>query len=650
MRATFGKFELLTRLARGGMAEIFVARQRGDGGFQRLVVVKRILPHLSDEPRFVEMFLEEARIAALLDHPNVIPIYDVDREGDSYYIAMPYVAGLPLVKVMAESSARGFGLPLEVTCNVMAQALAGLHYAHERVGLDGLPLSLVHRDVSPSNLLVSEQGRVLLLDFGIAKARGAAQRLTETGSLKGKLSYMSPEQGAGEPLDRRSDLFSLGIIFFEMAVGRRLFARKTDFLTAKAISEEEVPDPEASGVPGPIAAVIRRALARDRDARFATARAMREAVIAASAELDLDDPTAGVATFLHGRLGDLLAQRRDEIQAAVDGHGAAMTLEQREAPTFADVGSRSTRGSKVRRKRRPLVIAAAVMSLVAAASVVAAVIVLRMPNGPPLRFAAAPYLPRAQMQRDLGPLMSYLERRLERPVKLVLPDTYDRTIQLLLRGEVDVANLPPYAYLRAVRMARAKKRGDARALVTVVAGGATSYEGYLVVRREDPASKLLQLRGRRVCYVDRASTSGYLIARVLVRRSGFDPDRFFSSAQFSGNHHQALRDLLAKRCDVATVYAGAYRSADAEGIAVGQTRIVAITPPLPYDVIAPAPGLRADVRHAVRQALLGFSPKRELSRARLGPSIPITSFTPTREHDFDELRRELAATREQARQ
>lgn len=629
--STFGKFELLTSLAKGGMAEVYLARQTSEGRFERLVVIKRILPQYADEPRFVELFLEEARIAALLDHPNVIPIYDFGSIDDTYFIAMPYVQGLTVSTLLRTGGA----LPLEEAVEVVRQTLQGLEYVHDLSGLDGEPLRLVHRDVSPSNLMINDQGRVLLLDFGVATVSDSTT--FDTGSIKGKLAYMSPEQIEAKDLDRRGDLFSLGVVFFELLIGARLFKRRSDVEMIRAVTEEPIPDvqdydPE---VPGAISDVISRALARDPVDRFPDATTMLAALDAAASQLELATSPATLRDYLVCTQSDQLRDRQEETRLARQGQLPG------DAATIVDVPQpRSTRppSSDVPRWRLPLV-----LTLVLAALAALAVGAFRLltgeeaPSGEPLTMALTPYLPDDVIQRDWAPVLQYLEDEVGRPINSTVTVNYEQAVDALLEGdEVDLAELTAYPYLLALR-----RNPDLRGLASPISSKVTTYESYLVVRRDDPAQRLADMEGRRICYVDQTSTSGFLMPRVMVRKAGRDPDEFFESAQFSGNHVRALRDLLAGRCDVAAVTSPTYLSAGVQGVSVAEIRILQVSPSLPNGVICASERLPRPLVERLRRALLDFDIERDLGRRYLSKQLPLTGFTAVENVAFDDLAREV---------
>jgi serine/threonine-protein kinase len=330
-----GRYELLGHLATGGMAEIHLARLAGIEGFERIVVVKRLLPELVASRAYVAMLLDEGKLAGRLDHPNVCEVFELGREGAEYFLVMPYLDGVPATDFIARPRDPDRMAQLRVACGIAVQACAGLHHAHELRGADGAPLGLVHRDVSPSNLFVTTAGVVKVLDFGIAKVRGAAE--TEVGTIKGKTQYMAPEQVLGEPLDRRCDVFALGIVLFELATHQRLFRRDSDYLTARAILEEPIPRADAvdPAVPAALADVIAKALERDRDRRFADARELATAIEGA---IDIAG-TGAIAAAITGWHGDELSALRTRQQRVLGSHVRTVPLAPRRGRSWSLVAA-----------------------------------------------------------------------------------------------------------------------------------------------------------------------------------------------------------------------------------------------------------------------------------------------------------------------
>ena len=275
---TLGRYQLLSRLAVGGMAEVYLARQGELSGFKTLVVVKKVLPHLAVKPDFIDMFLDEARIASMLDHPNVVRITEVGRAENEYFLAMELVQGKPLASILKQSEKTKTPIPHNLSALIVANAAAGLHHAHQLTDASGNLLGLVHRDVSPQNIMVSFEGSVKVIDFGIARALGRLGD-TNSGSLKGKLGYMAPEQARGEPVDARADIFSLGVVLWECVAGRRLFLRENELATLRAVVYEPIPSASKFVEVHPaLDAIIRRSVARNVDERFQTAEEMRIAL------------------------------------------------------------------------------------------------------------------------------------------------------------------------------------------------------------------------------------------------------------------------------------------------------------------------------------------------------------------------------------
>jgi len=271
MAEQFGRYELLRRIGAGGMAEVYKAKTFGPEGFVKEVVIKRILPAFNEDPDFVEMFINEARLAARLQHTNIVQIFDFNQVDGVYYIAMEWVEGADLRRIINRSRRRSRPIPVRAAVHVGVETLKGLHYASTRTE-EGKPLNLVHRDISPHNLLVSFAGEVKITDFGIAKVAALASS-TRSGMLKGKLGYMSPEQAAGAVLDARSDIFSLGIVLWELLAGRRLYQGDSEGELFAQVKRAEVPPPRTlrDEIDEGLERALMRMLATDRDERFASA-------------------------------------------------------------------------------------------------------------------------------------------------------------------------------------------------------------------------------------------------------------------------------------------------------------------------------------------------------------------------------------------
>ena len=268
----YGPYLLLERISVGGMAEVFKAKEYGVEGFERTVAVKRILPHVAEDDEFIAMFKDEAKIAVQLNHGNIAQIYNLGNEQDSFYIALEYINGRDLRAIFQKCQQQSRPMPVAQACYVIMKICEGLDYAHNKKDKYQRELNIVHRDVSPPNILTSFEGEVKLIDFGVAKAAGRASR-TQAGILKGKFGYMSPEQVRGMPLDRRSDVFSVSVVLFEMLTGHRLFQAETDFATLEKVRAVEVPRPSSLNpeIPKPLENIIYKGLAREPEQRYQSA-------------------------------------------------------------------------------------------------------------------------------------------------------------------------------------------------------------------------------------------------------------------------------------------------------------------------------------------------------------------------------------------
>jgi serine/threonine protein kinase len=293
-------------LAAGGMARIYIGRSTGIGSFERHVVLKLITPERANDHTAVQMFLDEARLAASLNHQNVAQVFEVGEDGGIHYLAMEYVHGQDLRALLAKAGSQGTRIPLELALTVVAGAAAGLNHAHERRAADGTPLGIVHRDVSPSNLMIGYDGSVKLLDFGIAKATSRSVE-TQSGIIKGKFAYMAPEQCRGRDVDRRSDVFSLGIILYEISTQHRCFRADSDFDTMHRIVTGDVVRPTrlVQNYPLELEAIVMKALAVDAVHRYQSAGLLLEALEAFAVANRYSLSTMGLGRFMRDMFGEI---------------------------------------------------------------------------------------------------------------------------------------------------------------------------------------------------------------------------------------------------------------------------------------------------------------------------------------------------------
>ncbi|MCL2450262.1 MAG: serine/threonine protein kinase [Polyangiaceae bacterium] len=312
------RYELLCPIATGGMATVWLARMRGKRGFEKLFAVKTIRTELVEDPRFQEMFLDEARIASGIQHPNVAQILDLGEQRDVLFIVMEWVDGDSLAKVRKLAARQGVPLPIGVALRALADACAGLHAAHELRDEHGRPLGIVHRDVSPQNILVGASGTIKVIDFGIAKAHNRRQGETGTGVVKGKIQYMAPEQvKKGRSVDRRTDVWALGVCLHELVSGRFPNDGDDDVEVIRKLLADEKPR-RAADLPEPVTRILDRSLALDPDDRFPTAAAMQRALEAAMNDVGHFATSDDVASFLRAELPELAERRRAIVARAIE--------------------------------------------------------------------------------------------------------------------------------------------------------------------------------------------------------------------------------------------------------------------------------------------------------------------------------------------
>ncbi|MES1179404.1 MAG: protein kinase [Myxococcales bacterium] len=433
-----GRYELLLPIAKGGMASVWAARLRGTRGFQKMVAIKTMLPGLVDDLHFERMFLDEASLASQVRHPHVIEILDLGEVDRILYLVMEWVDGEPLNIIMKYAATRG-GIPLAIAVSITAQACRGLHAAHELRDENGALVGLVHRDVSPQNVLLTYEGVVKVVDFGVAKATSRASNETEAGQLKGKIAYMSPEQLRGERIDRRTDVFAMGILLYMMTTGTHPFRGDDQGQTIRRISDDAPVTPPSSIVPGypaGLEAVVLQALAKDASKRYPTANDMLIGLTRALPPSMRPSTDEEVAEFLRALLPDRLEKRKAAIKAALeaaDRREAGKSLSraasgeqetQDEAPTVleglvssremtpsTEEGQHSLPGATVREAlnanrdsqrapQRNRLRTALSIALVAAVGVIVALLLARRPGPPVAAVESPPVAPTASVVRE----------------------------------------------------------------------------------------------------------------------------------------------------------------------------------------------------------------------------------------------------------
>jgi serine/threonine protein kinase len=350
MAVPFGKYELLRKIASGGMGQVFLARERSS--VERLVVLKLILPHLAEDDEFLTMFLEEARLVARLQHPNMVTILDLQEVEGRHCLAMEFVQGDDVRRLDKQSRLKGRLLPAGLVMRVISEAAAGLDYAHKARDAQGQPLKLVHRDVSPQNILVGFDGGVKIIDFGVAKAASSGHQ-TATGVLKGKYPYMSPEQASGQSIDGRSDQFALGVVMWELLTGRRLFKGESDMMTLRLVKDCQVPKPSQLNpkLPPGLDEVVLRALAPTPDKRYPDCGAFRLALEDYIIQLRLPASTAHLSAFLRELYADRIAAEADPSKLDELAEGVDLDTKEKSNPSrshsMLPPGHRSSTPSRV---------------------------------------------------------------------------------------------------------------------------------------------------------------------------------------------------------------------------------------------------------------------------------------------------------------
>jgi serine/threonine protein kinase len=374
----FGKYVLVGDIAVGGMAEVFLGVQQGLAGVLKVVVLKRVLPHYTADEQFVRMFIDEARIAARLDHPNIVRTYEFGAHEGQYYTAMEYLPGEDLRSILRRLVRTKQRMPLHLAVGIVMQLCAGLHCAHQLTDTSGRPLNLVHRDINPANVIITYGGETKVIDFGVAKTNTTA---TVTGTIKGKIAYMPPEQVLARGVDQRSDIFSAGVVLWELLTGRRLFGRESDAATLYAIMNDPIPLPSRyrPDVPRELDAIVMRALSRTPADRFTTADEMAAALEGFMTSQPKFDARA-LAAMIEGLFGTARAEAKRAIsQTRSLAQNISIVMKLRSEvraqiahslDTFASGSTSNVPTPTAPRPRRPYLLVAAVMLAAITAGVV----------------------------------------------------------------------------------------------------------------------------------------------------------------------------------------------------------------------------------------------------------------------------------------
>lgn len=645
-----GRYQLVERLAIGGMAEVFLAAERGNThSLQRLLVIKRILPHLAQDAAFVEMFLHEARVAARIQHPNVVQIFELGESGGYPYIAMEYVEGSTLKELLNAANKNGVPLPVSAAVWIAMESCDGIHAAHELTDDKGKNQGLVHRDLSPHNLMITADAHVKLLDFGIAKATSSMPDNTRTGMLKGKVSYMAPEQCQQDDIDRRADIFALGTVFWELFAGRKLFEGKTDLATLQMVVQGQIqplrevrPD-----VPEAIAAVIHKALSMKIEDRWTTAQEMRRAFAAAAQSAGITLDRDRTALFIKTMLGEVQETRRRHITQAMERTLVTLSNVPFD-PVVRENRTNATRSKSLRGTATAGVLGAFGLMLAGATAltVIAVGIAVMMAvrpstpvdTGPPV-FVGTPMIISVVVPNDgdvarteLEPFRTWLQTELQRPITFDLRNSYTEVADHLVKGQTEFARLPPNTYLEVK-----EEIPELQVLAMQQWDGSQGTDGYILAPETHPGKVLADFKGSTFCYVNDMSATGYILPRYYMKKNGMNPDKDFKG-HFSTQHDLVMRDLIAGLCEVGGVYSGAYRTADEFGIQASKLKVLAVTGRTPHDAWVASPQADPETAQALQKALLAFDPQKAFKRVSLGESERITGFVPGSDADYGELR------------
>jgi serine/threonine-protein kinase len=431
-----GRYRLLRLLATGGMGEVYLARQEGPAGFAKPVVIKRILPSLAREQVFIDMFVNEARLAALLQHPNVVQIFELGEDAGSYFIAMELIHGHTLRAMFQKLRAVDRAFPPGQLARICSQALLGLHYAHTLADEAGAPLGIIHRDLSPDNVMVGFDGAVKVLDFGIAKASFALGQ-TKPGTVRGKYSYMSPEHLRGEGVDRRTDLWAIGVILYELLTRRRPFAASGDLAIIRAVLHE--PHPPLAEVspqtPEALCGIVDRALSKDREARYSSAEEMAADLEAFATSIHEPLSSSETSAFMKGLYG---AEANEKPVLTPSSVPVGIELPMEQTATGVALPEQGSEERRARRQQQLFAGLGGILLLVGLVAVRCLVVEghapVKAPAPPPATAAAAPDVTGTPPPPEPAPVAA--------PPPEPAPPPEEPAVAAAARGKVDLKVKP----------------------------------------------------------------------------------------------------------------------------------------------------------------------------------------------------------------
>ncbi|TNE86553.1 MAG: hypothetical protein EP330_22705 [Deltaproteobacteria bacterium] len=608
-------------IGQGAFGTVFLGRMQSPDGLVRRVAIKLLSKEMSRDQRAVQRFRDEARLLALVDLPGVVPVYGIHRVEERWAVVMGFVDGVALHDAMAAGA-----MPPSAVRAVGVQVAELLHELHHHVHPEtGEALHVVHRDIKPHNLMVEGSGRVRVLDFGVAQARFEARETrTVDGELAGTLAYMSPQRWAREDDGHKGDIYALGVTLLHLISGElppRLgwdeAAHKKNLAMAlgvhadtelgrwiaRAAAWNAAERPEALD----LAEALRRLQVEGPTLREWAQEYQATRTLADDVDPALSDVHILGTHSVGGDASDTLLTTGLHREPLADG------------PTLNEVPKPSASVAPTPGTGRYTLPLAVALWVVAALAVVLYVSGSGTPTGP-VRVLLAPTVDAEALLADNELLRQYLERELRRPVIFEVGKTYDDVSQRLISGDVHFAQLP-------YRAGQATLEADPEVveLVQKVVDGTTTVDGYLMVRKTDPATSLQELVGSTVCYSDALSNTGYRLPRQYLSEQGFDPDSDFGS-RMSGNHEQVLRDVDAGECRIGGTFSHNVNTARERGIDVSGLRMFAITGKIPHDSVWAAPEADPRTTRALQQALLDLDPREDFGQARLGNSERISGF------------------------